>query len=150
MPTLLQSLHLMAALIAPSAPHTFQAERVMAEIAHVVGESKTTVFATKEQDAAVMLEQAWSESSFKANAVGDHGQGLCAYQLHFAPRAVLTSLWLCTSIAYQRLRLSVRSCPSSPLAPYIGGCTNRTAKARSEYRLREAVRLLRGLRRTRV
>ena len=148
--TLLQTLHLMAALISPTAPKTFQADLVMREIAHVVGESKTTVFATKEQDAAVMLMQAWAESSFKANAVGDHGQGLCAYQLHFAPRAVLTSLWLCTTIAYQRLRLSVKACPSSPLAPYIGGCENRTARARSEYRLREAVRILKGLRKVRV
>lgn len=148
--TLLQTLHLMVTLIAPHARATYQADLVMIEIAHVVGESKSTVFANKEQDAAMMLIQAWEESRFKANAVGDHGQALCAYQLHNAPKRVLTSMWLCTTLAYQRLRLSVKACPDSPLAPYIGGCGNRTARARSEYRLKEAVRLLEAVQKIEV
>lgn len=140
--TLLQSLYVMAAALAPSAPHTYQAPVVLAEIASVVGQAKHPIFATKEQDAAVMLVQAWSESNFMLTAVGDHGRALCAYQLQNAPHAVLTSPWLCTKLAYDRLRLSVAACPQDPLAPYIGGCTNRTARARSRQRLAEALRVL--------
>lgn len=142
--TLLQALHLMAFAIAPTAPHTFDANLVMAEIAHVVGESKRPpVFATKLQDAAAMLETAWEESNFKKNAVGDHGRALCAYQLQNAPRAVLTSLWLCTSMAYSRMRVSYAKCHDAPWAPYLGGtCTNRTARKVSRHRLSETVRVL--------
>lgn len=140
--TLLQSLYLMAAALAPGATHTYQAPVVLAEIASVVGQSKHTVFATKEQDAAVMLVQAWEESRFTLAAIGDHGRALCAYQLQNAPKSVLTSPWLCTKLAYDRLRLSVAACPKEPLAPYIGGCDNRTAQAASRYRIAEAVRVL--------
>lgn len=149
--TLLQTLRLMAAALSPMAPHTYDAGPVMAEIAHVVGDAKAPVFATKEQDAAALLITAWEESNFKKNAVGDHGRALCAYQLQRAPRAVLNSLWLCTSVAYARMRRSYAACHDAPWAPYVGGtCTNRTARKVSHYRLAETVRVLAAVRREEI
>jgi hypothetical protein len=144
--TLLQALHLMAFALSPAAPHTFHAGEVMSEIASVVGSSqRTPVFATKEQDAAAMLVIAWNESSFKKDAVGDHGTALCAYQLHFAPRAVLNNLHLCTSIAYERMRWSFSVCRAAPFAQYVGGCYRPKARRMSLFRLKETVRVLRAV-----
>lgn len=142
--TLLQVLHVMAATLSPLAPHIYQADLVMLEIAHIVGESKAPpVFASKEEDAAVMLVTAWEESRFTAAAVGDHGRALCAYQLQRAPRAVLTSMWLCTTIAYARLRASVKACPGAPLSPYVGGgCASAVGQEMSEKRIELAAMLL--------
>jgi hypothetical protein len=145
--TLLQALHLMAATLSPSAPRTFDASPIMAEIAKVVGEdTHSPAFGSKLEDAAAMLETAWEESRFKRDAVGDHGRALCAYQLQRAPRAVLNSLWLCTSIAYARMRQSVAVCHDAPWAPYVGGsCTNRTARKVSARRSQEMARVLTAL-----
>lgn len=63
---------------------------------------------------------AYREGSNRLGVVGDQGRALCVYQLHRAPRAVLTDARLCTRIALERLRASARLCPSAPLAAYAG------------------------------
>lgn len=105
------------------------------EIARVVTEAKRPLFASRELDAAVMLETAYAESRFIAGAIGDHGAALCAYQLHFAPRSVLYDLHDCTARAYAHLRWSIASCRAWPLAPYVGGCDRPLARRMSAQRL---------------
>ncbi len=61
-----------------------------------------------------MVVVAWRESAFRANAVGDGGLARCAFQLHGAPRSVLTDLHKCTELAATRLRASALACPSAP------------------------------------
>jgi hypothetical protein len=108
------------------------------EIARIVTAAPRPIFASRELDAAVMLETAYAEARFVTDAIGDHGAALCVYQLHFAPRSVLTDLGDCTARAYELLRWSVRSCKASPLAPYIGNCDRRGAQVQSRERMRVA------------
>lgn len=112
------------------------------EIARVVTEAKRPLFQSREFDAAVLLTTDYAEARFVHEAVGDGGGALCEFQLHDAPRSVLTDLGQCVDIGYERLRLSVRMCREFPLAQYIGGCDRRSAQWQSEYRMNIARRIL--------
>jgi len=112
------------------------------EIARVVTEATRPLFRTREMDAAVLLTTAFAEARFVHDAIGDGGGALCMFQLHDAPRSVLTDISECTRIGYERLRLSVRMCPSSPLAQYIGGCSRTSARWQSNLRLEIARHIL--------
>jgi hypothetical protein len=95
------------------------------------------------REAATLLETAYEESRFKPNAIGDHGAAFGVYQLHRVPMYVGFDLHLATPIARDRLRSSAELCPGAPLAPYIGGCHNRTARRVSAHRLAIVERLVR-------
>lgn len=105
------------------------------EIARAVTEAPRPLFKTRELDAAVMLVTDYAEARFVKGAVGDGGSALCEFQLHEAPRSVLTDLAQCVDEGYKRIQLSIRMCPSAPLAQYIGGCTRKSARWQSNLRL---------------
>jgi hypothetical protein len=112
------------------------------EIAHVVTETPRPLFKTREFDAAVLLTTAFAEARFVHDAIGDGGGALCMFQLHEAPRSVLTDVAECTREGYARIRLSIRICPSAPLAQYIGGCNRTSARWQSSLRLSIARHIL--------
>lgn len=112
------------------------------EIARVVTAAPRPLFKSREFDAAVLLTTDYAEARFVHGAIGDGGGALCEFQLHDAPRSVLTDLGECVRTGYDRIKLSIRMCPSAPLAQYIGGCDRRSARWQSDYRLRIARRIL--------
>jgi hypothetical protein len=92
------------------------------------------------EEAAVMAVTAWHESRFVPDAIGDHGQSLCAWQLQTrAP--VLRDLRRCAELAHARLRESAEACPAHPLAVYASGRCD-WAWPLSDNRMRDARRLL--------
>jgi hypothetical protein len=93
-------------------------------------------------EAAMLVELAWEESAFTANAVSKDGHDLCAYQLRDAPRSVLTDLGWCTDLAIERLRVSVQNCPNAPLAIFSrGSCNSSRGRWFSEWRMRKVRRI---------
>ncbi len=104
----------------------------------IVGEGATW------EEAVLMVAVAYREGSFQLGVVGDQGRALCTYQLHAAPRAVLTDARLCTRIALHRLRDARRLCPAQPLAAYAGARCGTPLAARISYdRLRLACKVAR-------
>jgi hypothetical protein len=93
-------------------------------------------------EAALMLETAYEESRFRP-LVGDHGRAFGVYQLQRVPRWIGLDVHLATPIALERLRMSARWCPSSPLAPYVGGCRVPAARRASARRIGFAQRMVR-------
>jgi hypothetical protein len=123
----------MAMAIAPRAEHTQDAHAIIAIIANM-SQSK--------HDAAMLLVQAWRESRFKKDAVGDKGKALGPWQLHRAPSQVLTDLGLATRITLARLHESETLCPAHPLATYAkGNCKNKEGIAISDARMKEVERI---------
>lgn len=87
---------------------------------------------------------AFRESSNRLGVVGDQGRALCAFQLHAAPREVLTDARLCVRIGLARLRASAALCPEAPLASYAGApCGSALAGRLSRDRWRAGRRALR-------
>ena len=124
---ILTTVLLMMAAIAPDAENTNDARALAGEIARVSVDT---------HEAATMVVVAWRESAFRANAVGDGGLARCAFQLHGAPRSVLTDLHECTELAATRLRASALACPSAPLASFASGTCDRGRKL-SAWRMQE-------------
>lgn len=118
---------MMMAAIAPDAENTNDARAIASEIARVAVDS---------HEAAIMVVVAWRESAFRSNAVGDGGLARCAYQLHNAPRSVLTDLRQCTELAAERIRASAAKCRSAPLAAFASGTCERGRKL-SAWRMQE-------------
>lgn len=78
--------------------------------------------ADRRRTASFLVAVAWRESTFRLNAIGDHGRARCAFQLWSTTRDVLTDAHLCTSIAFERLHESFRVCgPSNALGIYAAG-----------------------------
>lgn len=132
-------------MLVPRVDHTTLAM----SIAGVV-ESEEPLFrddADKLRTTSFLVAVAFRESSFRLDAVGDGGRALCAFQLWAAPRAVLSDAVLCTRIAFERLRESIRACgPSNLLGIYAAGphgCSMPVAKRISRDRQAIAARLLR-------
>ena len=98
--------------------------------------------------ASFLTAIAFRESSFKKDAVGDHGNARCLMQLWNAPVEVMTDARLCVRIGMQRLRESMRACGGeNPLGTYaagVGGCTSEKARRISTDRLWLARRLAKG------
>lgn len=92
-------------------------------------------------EAATLLETAYEESRFRP-LVGDHGRAFGVYQLQRVPRWIGLDLHQATPIALERIRLSVRFCPSAPLAPYVGGCRVPAARRASARRMWFARRMV--------
>jgi len=117
----------MAMAIAPGAEHTQDAHIIIQTIANM-SQSK--------HEAAILLIQAWYESRFNKNAIGDKGKALGPWQLHRVPREVLTNLPLAARITIARLRESDTLCPAHPLAVYAkGNCRNKEGIAISDSRM---------------
>ena len=80
------------------------------------------------EEATWLAAIGYREGSYRLGIVGDYGRARCVYQLHNAPERVLTNADACTRIALDRLRYSMRTCPSEPLAAYAGvRCHTRVA-----------------------
>jgi hypothetical protein len=89
-------------------------------------------------EAAMLVELAWRESAFTANAVSKDHRDLCTFQVRDAPRSVLTDLEQCTDLAIERLRASVKAGPDAPLAVYARGrCNSVVGREFSRWRMRE-------------
>jgi hypothetical protein len=95
--------------------------------------------------AAYMVSVAFRESALNNGAVGDHGHARCMFQLWNTPGRVLTDPELCTRIAMQRIRESMKACgPGNELGVYLvgpKGCESELAKRRSRDRMLIANRL---------
>jgi hypothetical protein len=98
--------------------------------------------AADSHEAAMLVELAWEESAFTANAVSKDGRDLCAYQLRDAPKSVLTDLEECTELAIEKLRISVKGCPNAPLAIYArGSCSDMKGRWFSWWRMGKVKRI---------
>lgn len=126
--------------LVPNKDHTELAEGIVSVV-----ESNPPLFAgddSKEKTAAFMVAIAYRESTFDMKAVGDKGRAKCAFQLWAAPKEATTDPTLCASIAYDRVKESMRICGSSNyLGVYLAGpkgCKLERAKRMSADRLRIA------------
>lgn len=81
--------------------------------------------ADKRKTAAYLVAVAFRESSLRLDAVGDHGQSVCAFQIGRSSggtTAMLTDADACVAKGFAMLRTSMRLCPAFPLAWYaVGG-----------------------------
>lgn len=99
--------------------------------------------------AAYLVAIAFRESSFRLDAVGDHGGSYCAFQVHRTSggsRALLDDPDACVAAAFAMLRTSGLVCPAHPLAWYAegpGGCASLRAQRISRDRLALAAWLAR-------
>lgn len=92
---------------------------------------------------ALMVAVAYRESTFKADAIGDHGRSVCAFQILHGARSLLTDVRACTDAGYTQLAASVRACPGHPVAPYARGtCESEDGRRISADRMRVARSLL--------
>lgn len=98
----------------------------------------------KRKTKAYLVAVAFRESSLRLDAVGDHGQSMCAFQIGVTSggtRAMLTDADLCVGAAFRMLRTSMRLCPAFPLAWYAAGgdaakaCANVKAQRLSRDRM---------------
>jgi hypothetical protein len=117
----------------------------------------------KHRTSALLVAIAFRESSLRADAVGDHRGGkptsFCAFQINLPWGAKTAEGWTgedliadpskCVVAAMTMLRISMRVCPSSPLAWYAAGptgCESERAGRISRDRLAIAARLVRDVR----
>jgi hypothetical protein len=117
----------------------------------------------RRRTAAFLVAIAFRESSLRADAVGDHVGGkptsFCAFQIHLPWGAKTAEGWTgadlvedpvkCVTAAMRMLRISMRVCPSAPLAWYAAGpagCTSPRAQRISRDRMAIAQRLIRDVR----
>lgn len=114
-------------------------------IADVV-ETRGPIFAGTDgarRTAALLVAVAWRESSFRVDAVGDHGRSVCAYQILDGARSLLTDARACVDAGYTHLARSVRACPAHPVAVYARGqCASEDGRRISADRTRIARELL--------
>ncbi len=100
---------------------------------------------SKLRTAAFVVAVGFRESSLRNDAIGDHGNALCMFQLWAAPRTVLTDPELCARIALDRMRESIRACGAgNELGLYaVGpkGCSSEHAKRISRDRMQVARKL---------
>lgn len=149
-----------SSLLAPARDHDRLAEaisnRVQAEEPLFKGD------ADRRRTSALLVAIAFRESSLRADAVGDHVAGkptsFCAFQLHLPWGRTTAEGWSgaelledpekCVAAAMRMLRISMKVCPSSPLAWYASGpagCENARAQRISRDRMAIAQRLVRDV-----
>jgi hypothetical protein len=135
------------ALLAPDRDH----HELASAIASVV-DAEPPLFrgdAERRRTAAVVVAVAFRESSFRLDAVGDHGRSFCAMQIHRSSggsAALLEDADACVRKGLSMLRASVRVCPSAPIAWYAegpDGCSSARAQRISRDRMAIAHRLVR-------
>lgn len=97
--------------------------------------------------AALIVAVAYRESTFDADAVGDHGNSFCALQIHRSSGgtpALLADREACVREGMRMLRVSLKTCPAHPVAWYAAGpfgCENARAQRISRDRMAIAARL---------
>ena len=141
-----------AQFLAPGRDHSVLATAISARV-----DAESPLFkddADKRKTSAWLVAVAFRESSLTLDAVGDHGQSLCAYQLgrtSGGTTAMLTDADLCVGHAFGMLRTSMRLCPAFPLAWYAAGgdaakaCASTAAQRLSRDRMALALRLVRDV-----
>lgn len=111
-----------AHLLAPQRDHSVLDAAIAARV-----EMEAPLFANdsdKRKTAAYLVAVAFRESSLQLDAVGDHGQSLCAFQIGRSSGgtvAMLTDADACVAKGFAMLRTSMRLCPAFPLAWYAAG-----------------------------
>jgi hypothetical protein len=150
-----------SSLLAPGRQH----DELASAIANRV-EAEAPLFKNDEdrhRTAALLVAIAFRESSLRAAAVGDHVGGkptsFCAFQVNLPWGAKTADGWTgndllddpekCVATAMKMLRVSVRVCPSSPIAWYAAGpagCESPRAQRISRDRMAIAQRLLKDVR----
>ncbi len=73
------------------------------------------------EEAALITSIAYRESSFDNTAVGDHGDSVCAMQIHHGAKSLLTDVGACVRRGTIMLRQSVKIDPANPVAFYARG-----------------------------
>lgn len=102
----------------------------------VVVETEEPLFRNDEsriKTLSLLLSVAFRESSFRNDAIGDHGQSYCAFQLHRSSggsRALLDDPEACTRTAFAMLRESIRVDRENPVAHFARGPRYRSEEAR--------------------
>lgn len=133
------------AALSPDRDHT----ELGGAIAKVV-EAERPLFADdgdRRRTASLVVAVAFRESSFVADAIGDHGRSFCAMQIHRSSggsAALLADAEACVRLGLSMLRTSLRVCPSAPIAWYAAGpkgCTSARAQRISRDRVALAQRL---------
>ncbi len=125
------------------------AERVESDAPLFVGDT------SKVRSAAFLVAVAFRESSLRNDALGDHGQSHCAFQIYLPGGQKTREGWSgtelredpskCVTVATRILRDSMRWCPSFPLAIYSSGptgCSDARAQRISRDRMALAKRLV--------
>lgn len=150
-----------SSLLAPTRQHDELARAIANRV-----EAEAPLFKDDEdrhRTAALLVAIAFRESSLRAAAVGDHVGGkptsFCAFQVHLPWGAKTADGWTgsdllddpekCVAAAMRMLRVSIRVCPSSPIAWYAAGpagCESPRAQRISRDRMAIAQRLLKDVR----
>ena len=96
------------------------------------------------EEASVFTAVAFRESTFKLDAVGDHGSSVCAMQIHNGSKDLLTDAVACVAKGAEMLRESRRMDRKFPIAFYAEGpnFTSDRAKRISRDRMAIARRLM--------
>lgn len=79
---------------------------------------------------SLLLSVSFRESSFRNDAVGDHGRSVCAFQIHGGSPALLDDPEACTRTAFAMLRESIRVDREHPVSWYARGGRYQSAEAR--------------------
>lgn len=95
----------------------------------------------RRRTAALLVAVAFRESTFKADAVGDHGKSFCAFQIHRSSGGspeLLEDVDACARTGLTLLRTSLKVCSAHPIAWYAAGpqgCDNQRAQKISRDRM---------------
>ncbi len=125
--------------LAPGRDHT----ELGGAIARVVDSNKPLFEkdADHRRTAALLVAVAFRESTFKPSVVGDNGNSFCAFQIHRSAGgtpALLEDVDACVRSGLTLLRMSLRVCPTHPVAWYASGptgCSNDRAQRISRDRM---------------
>lgn len=150
-----------SSLLAPTRQHDHLAQAITTRV-----EAEEPLFKgddDRRRTSALLVAIAFRESSLRADAVGDHVAGkptsFCAFQMHLPWGRTTAEGWTgaelledpvkCVTAAMRMLRVSMKVCPSSPLAWYAAGpagCESPRAQRISRDRMAIAQRLVRDVR----
>lgn len=149
-----------SSLLAPQRTHDRLAQAIASSV-----EAAPPLFKgddDRRRTSALLVAIAFRESSLRADAVGDHRAGkptsFCAFQINLPWGHKTAEGWTgedlvedpqkCVTAAMTMLRISMRVCPSSPLAWYAAGpigCQDERAQRISRDRMAIAARLIRDV-----
>jgi len=101
----------------------------------------------RERTAALLVSVAWFESTFRPDALGDHGQAHGLYQVH--DHGELADAREATRTALALMRQSFRACRALPMEERLAwyaaggadGCTSEAGRRASRHRVSLGMRL---------
>lgn len=111
---------LLASMLAPGAERAGDVRAVAEAISTVIDETQERLY-DDETDAALMLVYAWRESRFQADAIGDGGRALGAWQLWVTSRDIALRPMRAARVWYGWAREGKRYWPACPLQGISGG-----------------------------